>query len=439
MDKLDNIDNLFGQLSNQEKQAPEGVWEHILADQKRKRRAGMLWWMYGSIGLILIVGLAGYYQLKTSEQTVANKNTAWLDAPKNNTPSASTITDAPQALPKEMPSPTYPEFLTPTQYNNNGFLTKPITLSAKDGAQTAVDKNAENKTVSGQTSAAAEKNKDVTSSEIAPVESGKETIPEKQKIEDKKPADKTIRKKNTPQKHPYFIEPSIGYSYSFRNLSSKSLPEHVAQRNRTEVKLMTPALSLVLGKQISANWNIQSGLLYNIQGLSASYTVSNAQRKVFVEVDPSMKKYDTALSYIYIQDSVYKLERGNSINGDQKYHYLRIPVVFEWQRLIRKFTYFVSAGVDMNILLAARGDVQDYQTARSGVFVPIKQIALQHIGLDFMGRTGVLFPVFGKPDLKFSLSMRGLYSPVSIFGKEVPVKQYNYSFALEFGVRKQLK
>jgi len=258
---------------------------------------------------------------------------------------------------------------------------------------------------------------------------------------EKEEKDKTIRKTPNSKSQKYFVEVALTANRSYRTLSGDaSLSEHINQRNRSEVALITkPALAITVGKELNRNWNIQTGVLYNVQGLSASYTVSTAQRKVFVDIDPTLKKYDTTASYIYIQDSVYKLEKGISINGDQKYHYIRIPVLGEWKLETRKLTVYAGGGLSLNILLAARGDVQDYQSAQSGVFVPVSQLALQRVGCDFMGRAGVLMPIFGRPDMKVSFGFRGMFSPVSVFGKDVPLKQHNYSFALELGIRKMLK
>ncbi len=433
MDKLDNIDNLFAKLGDDEKQAPSGAWEYILADQKRKRRAGLIWWYYGSVGLLLIAGLMGYYQFKSDNTTLQSNNTTqekvWAkDAnTSNNITSNKNLietTGTPRKTLANIVVAPYTTNKTSRPVNN------PYNDMAENTASIAVvepDKEAE------------QPRANVTEEEvlITEVPVDKKTID--QTKEDK---EKAIRKNPPVKIQKWFVEPVVMGTYSFRKLKGGAdMADYISQRNNSEIRLLKLGAGINVGYSLNKNWNVQSGLLYNIQGLSASYTVSTAQKKVFVEVDPTMKKYDTTASYIYIKDSVYKLEKGNAINGDQKFHYIRIPVLFEWQTNIKKtaFIFYAGGGMSVNILLAARGDIQDYQSMQSGVFIPINQVSVQRIGIDMMGRCGWLLPILGRPDLKISGGIRGMYSPISAFSKEVPIKQHNFSVGVEVGIRKLLK
>lgn len=438
MDKFENIDDLFAQLGNDEKQAPSGAWEYILADQKRKRRAGLLWWYYGTAGLLLIAGLMGYYQLKSDKTNLQASNISTEKVSDKNTNIASSNSISNNNIiienSKKMSAANTPCNITsPTAFTH--YPDKSIARN------TPV--NADHSNVSP----IQEKENEPVEKAYTPVnEVVPETTPQNVVLpkvqEEKKEEEKTVRKNPIPKVQKYFIEPLLMGTYNSRSLKGDAdMANYINQRNASEVKLLSYGIGINVGKRFAKNWNVQTGLLYNIQGLSASYTVSTAQKKVFVAVDPTLKKYDTTANYIYIHDSAYRLEKGNAINGDQKFHYIRIPVIFEWQTNIKKTAciFYGGAGVSLNVLLAARGDIQDYQSTQAGVFVPINQISLHRFGFDWTGRLGVLAPIFGRPNLKISFGFRGMYSPVSAFSATVPIKQHNYSLAVEVGIRKYLK
>lgn len=139
-----------------------------------------------------------------------------------------------------------------------------------------------------------------------------------------------------------------------------------------------------------------------------------------------------------MNDSAFLLEKGNAINGDQKYHYIKIPFQLEFLKDIKKFTIYINGGIGFNILVKTRGDIQDYQSSQAGIFTPIEDISTRSFGMDINTRTGVLMPVFGYPKLKINIGFIGMYSPFSVFKHEIPFKQNNYSFAIEMGLRKSL-
>jgi len=437
MDKFENIDDLFAQLGNDERQAPSEAWEYIIADQKRKRRAGLLWWYYGTAGVLLIVGLMGYYQFKSDKTNlqannlVTKKTTDKKTADKKTKISISNSISNNNNIIENRETPRIIAANIVSNIIQKAFSNKPI-INNSPAKTDALDR-----VIVQQKQEESIVKANVPTDEVVtpPTTTQNNVLPKVQ--EDKK--DKTIRKIPTPKIQKYFVEPLLMGTYNSRRLKGGAdMTNYIDQRNASEVKLLSYGVGIIAGKQFSKNWNVQGGLLYNIQGLTASYTVSSAQKKVFVEVDPTMKKYDTTSNYIYIHDSAYRLEKGNAINGDQKFHYIRIPVIFEWQMNIKKTAniFYAGAGMSLNVLLAARGDIQDYQSTRSGVFVPINQVSLQRLGFDFTGGAGVLVPWFGRPDWKMSFGIRGMYSPVSAFSKEVPIKQHNYSLAFEVGVRK---
>ncbi len=440
MDKFDNIDDLFSKLGNDEKQPPSVAWQYILADQKRKKRAGMLWCYYGFAGLILVGGLIGYYQFKSDKASLQSNNVAKREvlAKNANTESSNNpVSETPNTPRTHIASVTSS---IPTAYSS--FFSKPnISIGSTSNSNNNIT---EVEVLLGPEI-------DVTENVITKTNTSEDeiatttlTVPLQDKgiNNEEEEKDKKIRKDPLVKIQKWFIEPVVMGTYSFRTLKGGAdMTDYINQRNRSEVRLLKLGFGATIGKALNKNLNFQGGILYNIQGLSASYTASTAQKKVFVEVDPTLNKYASSAIYIYVHDSVYKLEKGNAINGDQKFHYIRIPFLVEGQIGIKKTTYsfYGGVGVSLNWLLAARGDIQDYQSTQSSVFVPVNQVSLQRFGADVIARTGFLMPLFGKPDIQFSVGFRGIFSPISAFSKEVPVKQYNRTIGFEVGIRKIVK
>ena len=412
MENFNKIDDLFKQLNKDSLTPGSRVWAAVDADQRRKRRGIALWWW---VPLLLIAGGGfGFWALQSEADTklaaaiVSQHSQEVIESTK----SSQQIENGQLAIQVPKNRPDYSSLkVSATNYLH------PVADNAVDSKANPVSDNVSiasgEKAIEPKLEDVVTMNSIETKEPVLSIENTKSIL--EAKADDggmKQP--ETEKKKNEAEKtkRPTFqrlyLDVSIPLVRCYRRLKTNdpSLTAHKALRNFSEITLHTAGFNVSLACMLTPKSSLNVGLMYLTQGLSSSF------RDTF---------------------------GGFTQNGNQKFHDLKVPLLYSYYFTTKSHfipVFYVSGGMNVNMLLAVEGSVLDLNASVPGQLVNLSNQPLKKAGSEFCVKWGATFTINPKDEVL--LNATGAFSPFSAFNANYPIIQNNFYYGFELGVRRRL-
>lgn len=449
---MTNLDEIFKLLNNDSESPSDKVWEQINKDQNRKRTA---WYLYFTTVLI-VIGLGFYFMNDTkienisiaqkhSELTVSTNNTIIPNKKKNDLYIDEKIH---VNLKPNLYSNKSPGYITPsTEFSVSSQLIdqKQIIKTSKSVANTQIS-NSIPESVQSVTNPPSVATPILTPDirESQPVvivtndssnlnDSVRSISHQTFQPENRKKSEKADRKK--------YIQGKILMARNYRILSGAVTEEMILfkdRRNNAEISTLTSGLEINGGIELKKNNYVEMGLFYMPQKISSSYTWQLVKELKVIDSVWQKPYFDsTLMQWKSKSDTVSHFEKKsqNMISeGDQQFHYIRIPFIYKWEKEFYKFKYFIAGGLSVNLLFKSNGSIINPDQLNPGTLVLIQNASPRLISSDLLLRSGLFINPGNK--YEFLIGLNGGCSISGNFNKNLLLKQNMYWYGVEAGIRK---
>lgn len=465
MEEQDKMDNLFRRLKNHEMRPSEKVWESISIHKESKKRHFWIW--YSIPFLILLGGIGLYVRFNPSNlppTTQTNTQISKHNQPSNSKPSVSNQFQVesievkmdgssqekePLSIQTEIAGNTQPFIdIHPAAKKNNSLseLQVPSPSKSKKHSSSTQVQEIVNTQVSEQI-VSSPPNQELQSI-VQPNEKNEDSM----QVESRTTEDQSFKNKNEsrnvkgkPKSKPkpeIWMGIDVSGIYSFRNLSTQQahLAPYVQARNLNEVSLAVAGTQVKMGLSLKNRFILWSGIGYQPFGLSSSFTIEN-HKQVYVQ--------DTIISRTYVDLntgltvnqndtlSLYKwVKESRESNGNQIFHFIRIPVMLEKNWYLGKISIYSQAGIGFCYTVKAKGTIASYDFTRGISQIPVYDLALRKFNIDFNISSGMVLPLDNRSALKVGAIFTGLSG--SVFGPNVPFQQKMFGLGFEAGYRRRI-
>jgi hypothetical protein len=417
MEQLNPIDDIFKELNADVMEPSSKVWGAIEADQRRKKKGALMWlW---TIPAIAVLTLGYIFWPQENKQVAGTPKPEQVQMAQNTAPEVDAAQNEPIQPQVETVIPT-PAAATPTQ----------TPALKQTQVQHSLNANKESVSETATATVIEKLSNDLAAlvsngAEINEANAVKETlalkeesaIPAKQETAVQK---NETNKRITPKdKHnPFYVEGDLFLGRTFRALNGAN-DHYIALRNGSEISLIRPAIVVKVGYDLTKKLAFQAGLGYVEHNISASYIYS-----------PDKTIYDSATGTTTV------IAGSKAANGDQSYKYIRMPLLLEYVFGAGRLDCYVSSGFSVNALVKSTGFIQNIDNQQAGNLIAIKQQPIRRVGMDAVLRAGTILPVWKNYSIVMGATFN--YGLLSAFKDVFPVKQHNFSYGLELGLRYHL-
>ena len=227
----------------------------------------------------------------------------------------------------------------------------------------------------------------------------------------------------------------IGAVFSYEAAGYKldsDLPNEISNIKHREVHEPSYSGGVLITRQLSIDWGLQSGLLYS------KTNIGIGPQKIYAFLDPAgdvAYKYVTSSGYAYIKPKTGSPPSfGDSIiatEGKHTLHYITVPLSVKYQAGKNKFSFVPGLGIEANFLTGTRVETEIQTPANSELVFVNKLYGAKPFYWSLTADAELRYNLNHKTMLSFRPSYHHSISPIN---ENNVVETFPYSFRWGVGL-----